>query len=179
VNATLTSIDVYSNHIGDEGASALADALKVNKSVMAIYLGDNGIGAEGASALADALKVNTSFTKIFLGNNAIGREGAAALIDALQVNTSLTRVHTYGNLILLSTRSSIDALVARNKRFRSLFLFDARRLLLSVRCADECGVVWPFLLESGDTDGIVAPGNLETIHAEFEVDVVAERERRR
>jgi hypothetical protein len=58
-----------------------------------------------------------------------------------------------------------------------MLLFDARRMLLSLMCADECGVVWPYLLERGDTDGIAAPANVETIRAEFDV-VVAERRRR-
>jgi hypothetical protein len=82
------------------------------------------------------------------------------------------------NAIDESNRASIDALIARNKRFRSLFLFDARRLLLSLMCADECSVVWPYLLGIGSTDGIVAPADVESIRAEFENDVVAERRRR-
>jgi methyl-accepting chemotaxis protein len=68
-------------------------------------------------------------------------------------------------------------LVARNRRLRQLFLFDARRMLLSLMCADECSVVWPYLLKSGDTDGEVAPSNLEMIRAEFAA-VVEERRRR-
>jgi hypothetical protein len=37
--------------------------------------------------------------------------------------------------------------------------------------------VWPYLLESGDKDGIVAPDNVEKIRVEFE-GVLAERLRR-
>jgi hypothetical protein len=50
-------------------------------------------------------------------------------------------------------------------------------MLLSLMCADECGVVWPYLLESGDTDGKVVPENVELIRAEL-TGVVAERRRR-
>jgi hypothetical protein len=50
-------------------------------------------------------------------------------------------------------------------------------MLLSLMCADECGVVWPYLLESGNTDGIAAPDNVEMIRAEFAA-VVEERHRR-
>jgi methyl-accepting chemotaxis protein len=50
-------------------------------------------------------------------------------------------------------------------------------MLLSLMCADECSVLWPYLLESGDTDGIDAPENLVTIRAEFAA-VVEERRRR-
>jgi hypothetical protein len=52
-------------------------------------------------------------------------------------------------------------------------------MLLSLMCADECGVVWPYLLESGDTDGIVAPETVAAIRAEYLEDVVAERRLRR
>jgi hypothetical protein len=52
-------------------------------------------------------------------------------------------------------------------------------MLLSLMCADECGVVWPYLLERVDKDvGIIAYVDVETIRAEFLSDVVAERRRR-
>jgi hypothetical protein len=56
----VTYIDLDGNRIGDEGAAALADALKVNTSVATIFLMSNQIGKLGALALAYALKVNTS-----------------------------------------------------------------------------------------------------------------------
>jgi hypothetical protein len=70
----------------------------------------------------------------------------------------------------------VRSLMARNTRFRRIFLFDARQMRLSLMCADECGVVWPYLLESGDTDGVAVPDNLGSIRAEFS-SVLAERRR--
>jgi Ran GTPase-activating protein (RanGAP) involved in mRNA processing and transport len=176
-NTTVTELNLVNNAVGDEGASALADALKVNSSVTTIWLGGNRIRDEGAAALADALKVNTSMTIIFLSCNNFGKLGALALADALKVNTSVTYISLYDNAIDESNISSIDAVTARNKHFRSLFLFDARRMLLSLMCADECGVVWPYLLGNGNTDGVVAPDHLESIRAEL-AGVVAERRSR-
>jgi hypothetical protein len=100
-----------------------------------------------------------------------------ALADALQVNTSVTTIDLDYNEIDDSNRASLNALIDRNRRLRCLFLFDARQMLLSLMggCADECSVVWPYLLERRDTDGTVEPA--ETIRAEFAV-VVAERRRR-
>jgi hypothetical protein len=116
---------------------------------------------------------------IDLMRNQIGNEGAAALANGLHVNTSLTSIAFGNNAIDESNCASINALVARNKRFRSLFLFDARRMVLSLMCADECSVVWPYLLECIDKDvGIVAPAGVETIRTEFLSDVVVERRRR-
>jgi hypothetical protein len=70
--------------------------------------------------------------------------------------------------------------LARNKRLRHLFLFDDRRIRLSVMCADWCGVVWPYLLVGDDIAdvGVAPPGNIKMRRAEFAA-VVEERRRRR
>jgi hypothetical protein len=68
--------------------------------------------------------------------------------------------------------------LARNDRLRHLFFFDARQMLLSLMCADECGVVWPYLLDGDDMDvGVSSDINVETLRAEFAA-VVEERRRR-
>jgi predicted signal transduction protein with EAL and GGDEF domain len=58
-----------------------------------------------------------------------------------------------------------------------MFIFDARQMLLSVLCADECGVVWPYLLEGDNLAAVKARSVAETLRAEFDV-VVEERRRR-
>jgi hypothetical protein len=78
---------------------------------------------------------------------------------------------------LWAKETIVNASIDRNRRFRRLHLFDARQMLLSLMCADECGVVWPYLLEGDDLDTMKAPGNVETLRAEFAV-VVEERRRR-
>jgi hypothetical protein len=87
------------------------------------------------------------------------------------VNTSVTLMHLAGNIIDGGRLASIKKLVDRNLRFRRLWLLDARKMLLSLMCADECSVVWPYLLESSD------PDNLEAGRAELQ-GVFAERRRR-
>jgi hypothetical protein len=165
---------LFKNGIGAEGAVALADALKVNSSVTSFNLGWNCIGAVGASALADALKVNASLKEIGLISNVIGAEGSLALADTLKVKTSVTSFDLRFNGIDASELAHVDELIARNKRLRHLFLFDARRMLLSLMCADWCGVVWPYLLDGDDADDIEATDNVETLRAEFAA-VVEER----
>ena len=49
------SVDLGEAGVDDEGAVALADALKANTSMTDINLMDNQIGVDGASAVADAL----------------------------------------------------------------------------------------------------------------------------
>ncbi|KAL0251107.1 hypothetical protein GEMRC1_000321 [Eukaryota sp. GEM-RC1] len=52
---SLSGILMKGNSIGDEGARALADALKINTTVTSINLSSNSIGDEGARALSDVL----------------------------------------------------------------------------------------------------------------------------
>jgi hypothetical protein len=178
VNASVSTTYIESNAIGAEGASALADALKVNTSVTRIFLHSNAISDKGASALADALKANTSVTTIDLRQNDIGAEGASALVDALKVNTSVTSIKLDMNDVDESVRAAANTLTARNLRFRRLLLFDARQMLLSRLCADEFGVLWSYFLTSSKSveDGL-APDNIDSIRAELAA-VVDERHRR-
>jgi hypothetical protein len=146
----VTDIDLWGNGIDFNGALALADALKVNTSLANINLRCNKIGAKGALALADAFKVNTSLTNINLEDNGIRCKRALALVDEA---------------------------IARNNRLRHLFLFDAQQMLLSVMCADWCGVVWPYVLAGDDdtTHVTVTPDDVETLLAEFSAVVVERR----
>jgi hypothetical protein len=117
-------------------------------------------------------------TQIGLNDNRLGKDGAAALADALEVNTSVSTLELDGNGIDESNRAIVDALVARNKRFRSLFLFDARQMLMSRLCSDEFGVLCKYFIASsaGKDDG-AAPDDIESIRVELAA-VVNERRRR-
>jgi hypothetical protein len=146
----VTIVDLWNNQIGVEGATALADTLKVNMSVTTISLGHNQIGIEGASALAEALKVNTSLTYVYLGFNGVDKSNLA----------------------------TVKKLTDRNIRLHRLFVFDAQQMaLLSVMCADECGVVWPYLMLSSRsiTDHSIAmPDNVDALRATL-ASVIAEQ----
>ncbi|KAL0240076.1 hypothetical protein GEMRC1_010183 [Eukaryota sp. GEM-RC1] len=92
VRNEVSTINLDSNSIGNEGAIAIAEALKVNSSLSTINLYSNSIGNEGAIAIAEALKVNSSLSTINLNNNSIGNEGAIAIAEALKVNSSLSTI---------------------------------------------------------------------------------------
>jgi len=55
--------------IGDEGATALAEALAKNKTLTSLNLRENEIGDERAKALAAALGENKTLTRLDLWNN--------------------------------------------------------------------------------------------------------------
>jgi Ran GTPase-activating protein (RanGAP) involved in mRNA processing and transport len=77
------------NTIGDEGATALANALKVNTAVQDLWLGGNTIGDEGATVLANALTQNSTLQRLRLDGNTIGDEGAKALLDCIKGTSPL------------------------------------------------------------------------------------------
>eukprot|EP00808_Paulinella_micropora_P019484 g5311.t1 len=56
VNQTLTSLYLWDNKIGDEGAAHIAAAVKENKTVIELRMGANKIGPAGAEAIASMLK---------------------------------------------------------------------------------------------------------------------------
>ena len=88
-NTSVTKVNLHGNkEIGDEGAKALAEALKVNATVETLSLVRCGIGDDGAAALAEALRSNTSLTRLDLCGNGIGDDGAA-FAGALRSNTTL------------------------------------------------------------------------------------------
>jgi len=120
---TLTTIDLGGSYIGDEGAKALTEALKVNQSLTEIDLRNNDIGAEGAKALAKALKINESLTKIDLSDNNIGSEGAKALAKALKINESLTKIDLYSNNIGSEGAKALAEALKVNQSLSTIDLF--------------------------------------------------------
>ena len=94
--------------IGDAGAQALVDAIKVNTTVTEIYLPDNTIGAVWARAekqidhylrrnrfekVLQRIRANDpTLTTIDWRNNNIGAAVAQALAKALKVNTTVEKI---------------------------------------------------------------------------------------
>ncbi|KAI9022650.1 kinase-like domain-containing protein [Hyaloraphidium curvatum] len=98
-NPALADLDLESNSIGYEGASALAEALEGNPAVAILHLGSNRVADEGACALAEALKCNSTLTGLWLSRNSIGDPGAIALAGALSRNSALTDLDLHANSI--------------------------------------------------------------------------------
>jgi Ran GTPase-activating protein (RanGAP) involved in mRNA processing and transport len=96
--AVLTTLHLYNNNIGDDGAKAIAEALKVNVVLTTLGLSNNNIGPEGAKAIADALKSGTAMlSNLELGSNNIGPEGAKAIVKS--GTAILKNLELYGNNI--------------------------------------------------------------------------------
>ncbi|KAH7036113.1 hypothetical protein BKA57DRAFT_429798 [Linnemannia elongata] len=98
-NSTLTSLNLRSNKIGDDGAQALSEALKTNSTLTTLDLYNNSIGPNGAQALSKALKTNSTLTTLNIHRNRIGPDGAQALSEALKTNSTLTTFNLSFNRI--------------------------------------------------------------------------------
>ena len=59
--AVLTSVDLRSNSIGNDGAKAIAEALMVNAVLTKLYLLYNSMGDAGGKAVRDAVKGRSGF----------------------------------------------------------------------------------------------------------------------
>ena len=95
----LVKLDMSGNNIDDDGAKMIADSLKINHSLKALYLSSNNIGDDGAKIISDALKVNHSVESLILGSNMIGDDGVKAIADALGINHSLEKLDLRDNKI--------------------------------------------------------------------------------
>ena len=57
----MTVLNLYGNSIGDDGAKAIAEALKVNPVLTKLYLWGNNMGETGEKAVRDAVKDRSGF----------------------------------------------------------------------------------------------------------------------
>ena len=79
-----SQIALYEKGLTAHDAVVVAEILKSNTSVTEVKLSLNKeIGDEGAKALAEALKVNTTVKKLLLANCGIGEQGEQLLRDAV------------------------------------------------------------------------------------------------
>ena len=79
LQAKENSLDLSNNSIGNKEAIALAEMLKVNKSLEWLILSKNSIGDNGAKALAKMYNDSTSLVWLILFDNPIGDKGKIAL----------------------------------------------------------------------------------------------------
>jgi len=99
----LKEVNLKGNSLGPEGVAAIADGLKVNKSVIKLCLTDTQMGNSivPRDALRDALLQHTVIEEIDLGLNTIGPEGGGMLLEVLAINKNIKQVGVYEGLGIL------------------------------------------------------------------------------
>jgi len=99
LNTNMISLNLESNRIGVAGAEALASYLitRNSNSLKYLFLSYNIIANDGAIALAEALKVNKSLCLLSLKTNKITAPGLKSIADTLETNTTLESLSLFGN----------------------------------------------------------------------------------
>ena len=73
-SSALEILNIRNNQIGNAGATAFAEVLKINSTLQQLILAQNSdIGDETASAIAQALKTNSTLEAIWLPRNTISQ----------------------------------------------------------------------------------------------------------
>ena len=103
-HASLRTLILEGNNIGDAGVSAMATQLRGHfyfpSGITTLRLGSNHISSSGCSALAAALASDPPLVALDLGFNNIGTEGAVALLTALHTNSHLLSLDLEHNSII-------------------------------------------------------------------------------
>ncbi|MDB5840668.1 MAG: hypothetical protein JWQ23_2620 [Herminiimonas sp.] len=108
--------------IGDEGAIAIASALKVNSALKILDLTGNNIGKEGAKALSSALDKNETLTSLNLSSNKIGATGTSELVPGLKKSTTLLALDLSKNRVGDDGAAEVESLLKENHTLRTLEL---------------------------------------------------------
>jgi len=99
-DCTIASLEIASCAIGQNGIEYIADALKVNTSLLKLNLGflkstndideiPNIIGSHGAIHFANMLSTNTTLRSIDLSHTGILKAGLIAISDAMSLNNTV------------------------------------------------------------------------------------------
>lgn len=86
--------------INDEHTNAIAEVLKISKSIIKLWLDRNAITNKGANDIGDALKSNTSIQYLNMSANQMTFEGAMAIFRGLKVNRSLVTLLLNNNTLV-------------------------------------------------------------------------------
>ena len=81
VNNTLHVLNLSGNNIGNDGITAISEALQYTR-ITALYIRGCGITFSGAESLAEALKINHTIIKLRIIDNFITVKGAIRILQS-------------------------------------------------------------------------------------------------
>eukprot|EP00949_MAST-11_sp_MAST-11-sp1_P000734 g734.t1 len=133
-NSRAHTVNLETNEIGDGGAAALAQALRMNKNLRSLNLQDNEIESGGARKIAEALCTNEVLKVLNLGFNNIKDEGGLALAEAVACNRSLRALslnstECFGSAV----QAAFGEACAKNAVLESLLMHGAVVPLMELR----------------------------------------------
>ncbi|GJJ76025.1 hypothetical protein EMPS_08383 [Entomortierella parvispora] len=134
-NSTLIYLSLQENHLKETGANALANALKTNSALTTLVLTLNRIGPQGAQAMALALKENSTLTTLNLENNGVEDIGAKALSEALKTNSTLVNLALGTNSIGRAGTQALFEALEFNSSLVTLSLEDSSFAFIGLKLA--------------------------------------------
>ncbi|CAF1115778.1 unnamed protein product [Didymodactylos carnosus] len=120
INKTLTELYISNSNISNEGVASIAGALKISNTLTRLNIADNNILNEGATAIAHALTINKTLTRLSISKNNISNEGATSIADALKINKTWTDLYISDNNISNEGAASIVDTLKINKTLTDL-----------------------------------------------------------
>lgn len=130
----LRTVYLGCNLIGASGTAALADAIRKQPEVRALWLKRNPIGPEGARTLAGLLRRTSTLRTLDVVHTGIGDEGARLILQALTGgNESLEYLYLSGNALTPALLPELTEVLARHPSLKGLYL--------SVNAWDDAGAL--------------------------------------
>jgi len=175
-NTTLEELNLKENYLGCSGGRVIADGLN-KTSIKTLDIGYCFIGDAGATALAEALKVNTTLTSLMIDNNKYSYVSLSSLLETLTVNRTLKCLYAnyfikYNNDTVMSTiNSNINSnhitlvlllckILRLNPTFEKMFLphieFSNNRLTTLLREIEKHKHIEEFYYTSKNSKSIVS-----------------------
>lgn len=117
INRSLRSLNLKWNAIGKDpsGMQALCDVLKSNLTIGHVDLRNNRINNVGAKYLGEMLTANTTITHLDLSWNDLGADGGLALLEGLKHNSTVLDCQLSGSKVGEETMHEVAFLLRRNK----------------------------------------------------------------
>mmetsp|Transcript_31744 Transcript_31744/g.95929 ORF Transcript_31744/g.95929 Transcript_31744/m.95929 type:complete len:440 (-) Transcript_31744:136-1455(-) len=117
VNRSLRSLNLKWNSIGRDpsGIAALCGVLKSNLTIGHVDLRNNRINSAGAKSIGDMLTANTAITHLDLSWNDFGVDGGMALLDGLKHNSTVIDCQLSGSKCGEDTLHEVAFLLRRNR----------------------------------------------------------------
>lgn len=117
LNRSLRSLNLKWNTIGKDpsGVIALCEVLKSNLTISHVDLRNNRVNNVGAKAIAEMLRANTTISHLDLSWNDLGVDGGLALLEGLKHNSTLIDCQLSGSKVGEETMHEVAFLLRRNK----------------------------------------------------------------
>lgn len=120
---SLTELYLEWNTLGmwDDGITAIAEGLALNRSLQVLDLSNNQISHEGGQEIASSLKQNRVLRTLDMRWNNIGVIGGRAFLSSLNHNKYLVNLALAGNNIPSDTLKAIATAMQRNVDYHSIY----------------------------------------------------------